>query len=603
MSTSAVTPPPGYELERGEELAVQPPPGFELEDGVAGRRSIQAPPGFELEHSTESTQAGSAQRRTPLVDSSGLALTSQTVAVPQTNAIKPAQPKRKASVTRASEAQTVGVTPVYNSKSDSDAETLKFFNEGLAKFSDSSAQNSDQNLPEYLKSQIHSGDRSWANGLLERIPRLGGQASGSGNVPSGRTSATGGRDTQGPGAVSRFTSSAGQVMGVPPKMSDYWEGPKMAVTHPVESAKLLYESANEAQQSVVDKAYFYQHQPGFANKAKGFAYGIYSSLPFVGPSFAHAGEQFENRDFAGGFGTMTGLVLPSMIGGKSGGFREPNFRIRPSFKTGDAVVLSNRKLGTVQDTFPEMGVLRVQTQQGPRTVRASEVESAAPISQGLISGPSTHLPPAAIKTGDAVTLTNGRRATVEQVFPQLVAARVRSTDGKTSTVRLSQIEQHATQQSAQLSKAHSPHPVQKPEPSLARAKVWSDSLARQPARGSGAARDFQVRTCGPEEFLIEGGGEEIWADGIDAAAGLIRESKHVGKPKISPYIKESAIRSDVRRFMAGDIEDEFRRYGRIIADPNTPVRALEVITNDPKAVPYFLDLMKQNGVPGWVVLK
>ena len=51
MSTSAVTPPPGFELERGEHLAVTPPPGFELED-QASKGPIQLPPGFEPENQT-----------------------------------------------------------------------------------------------------------------------------------------------------------------------------------------------------------------------------------------------------------------------------------------------------------------------------------------------------------------------------------------------------------------------------------------------------------------------------------------------------------------------------------------------------------------------
>ena len=51
MSTPAVTPAPGFELERGEHLAVTPPPGFELEDQTS-KGSVQLPPGFELEKQT-----------------------------------------------------------------------------------------------------------------------------------------------------------------------------------------------------------------------------------------------------------------------------------------------------------------------------------------------------------------------------------------------------------------------------------------------------------------------------------------------------------------------------------------------------------------------
>lgn len=41
----------------------------------------------------------------------------------------------------------------------------------------------------------------------------------------------------------------------------------------------------------------------------------------------------------------------------------------------------------------------------------------------------------------------------------------------------------------------------------------------------------------------------------------------------------------------------------MINDPAAPVKGLEVITNDARAVPFFEDLMRTNNVPGQVVIK
>ena len=554
MSTSAVTPPPGFELERGEHLAITPPPGFELENQTS-QGSVQLPPGFELENQTS---------KDSIQLPPGFELEKPNLS---------ASPSRPRTTSQTARAHPPTGSPIRPSGSDSNAATLKFFNDALAKFSDSNE----------MPGQANTGD-------------AGASVRRNGNPQAGQ---------QNPNAFSRFTSSAGQAMGVPPRMGDYIEGPKTAITHPIESAKLLKDAATEAQQSLVDKAYFYQHQPGFANKAKGLAYGIYSAIPFAGPSLAHAGEQFENHDFAGGFGTMTGLVVPSVIGGKGAGFREPSFRLGPIFRTGDTVVLPNGQVGTIQAAFPAIGAVRVQTQQGPRTMRVSQVAKIeAPVPE-TASYPALRVdPPAAqIKTGDVVPLANGRSGTVEEIFPQFGAARVRTADGKTSTVKLAQLEQQARKQSLQSSLTYSPHPIQKPRPSAAQSKSWSDSLPRRSPRGKGAARDFQIQHCGTQEILMPSGDKQIWVDGFDQDRSFVLESKHVDKPEVSPYIPDSRIPLPIRQKILLDTANEFQKYGLLIADPKTPVIGLEVITNDSRTVPYFQELMRQYRVPGHIVVK
>jgi len=51
------------------------------------------------------------------------------------------------------------------------------------------------------------------------------------------------------------------------------------------------------------------------------------------------------------------------------------------------------------------------------------------------------------------------------------------------------------------------------------------------------------------------------------------------------------------------IEDEFLRYAAVINDPKTPVIGLEVITNEPRSVPFFENLLIRFSISGQVVVK
>ena len=51
------------------------------------------------------------------------------------------------------------------------------------------------------------------------------------------------------------------------------------------------------------------------------------------------------------------------------------------------------------------------------------------------------------------------------------------------------------------------------------------------------------------------------------------------------------------------MQDEFRRYAAVVADPKTPAASLEVTVNDAQAKPYFEALLKQFSIPGKVVVK
>lgn len=104
-----------------------------------------------------------------------------------------------------------------------------------------------------------------------------------------------------------FRQSLGSAIGVPEKVSDYISGPKYAVKHPVDSAKLLGKSAIESQHAPADAAVS-EWRAGHIPAA--IADAIYSGIPLVGPLMSKAGHQLQEGDIAGGAGSMVGLAAP-----------------------------------------------------------------------------------------------------------------------------------------------------------------------------------------------------------------------------------------------------------------------------------------------------
>ena len=132
---------------------------------------------------------------------------------------------------------------------------------------------------------------------------------------------------------------------------------------------------------------------------------------------------------------------------------------------------------------------------------------------------------------------------------------------------------------------------------------WLQRARRRPARTAPAAYRYQSQQAGPEEFLVEGGGEQIWADGVRMDKAHLVETKFIDTPEKSPFIAESKCNEAIRRWIHQEVIDEFRRYAAIIAAPETPVVALEVVTNDARAVPFFESLLRSLGIPGEVVVR
>ncbi|MFE5339766.1 RHS repeat-associated core domain-containing protein [Isoptericola sp. NPDC056578] len=115
-----------------------------------------------------------------------------------------------------------------------------------------------------------------------------------------------------------------------------------------------------------------------------------------------------------------------------------------------------------------------------------------------------------------------------------------------------------------------------------------------PEINQSAAYDYQRQRTGMLEFEVSGGGESIWADGVEGST--LVDTKYVTNPKSSPYTGTGP------RFLQDGVREELRRYGEVIADPRTPYDNLELVTNDETAATFLGELLEEYDVPGRITL-
>jgi hypothetical protein len=131
---------------------------------------------------------------------------------------------------------------------------------------------------------------------------------------------------------------------------------------------------------------------------------------------------------------------------------------------------------------------------------------------------------------------------------------------------------------------------------------WVSHFSRRPTPNYSPNYQYQIKYAGTEEILVQGGTQEIWADGIRLEEGFLLECKFIAKLDRSPFVEGSQIPHFIRDDIIADVKNEFSRYAAVINDPHTPVIGLEVIINEPRAVPFFQDLLNQYQIPGHVVV-
>ena len=130
-------------------------------------------------------------------------------------------------------------------------------------------------------------------------------------------------------------------------------------------------------------------------------------------------------------------------------------------------------------------------------------------------------------------------------------------------------------------------------------EVFKMSLRTMPTPMGSPANLFEIANTGTLNYQIKAGGVEFWADGIIGTT--IQESKFLANAERSPFILESNIPQFLRNKILGDVDGEFARMARIIADPTNPLMNVEIITNDPRANQFFLDLLKKHCIDGRVI--
>jgi len=109
---------------------------------------------------------------------------------------------------------------------------------------------------------------------------------------------------------------------------------------------------------------------------------------------------------------------------------------------------------------------------------------------------------------------------------------------------------------------------------------------------------YEIKHTGPFNYTISGGGAKFKMDGYRGTT--ILDTKHVGKPKISPFIPGSDIEDKYRKFILDEVRDELDRIRTIIKSKETPFDSLEIITNTNESKAFFEGLLQEFKIPGTV---
>lgn len=140
-------------------------------------------------------------------------------------------------------------------------------------------------------------------------------------------------------------------------------------------------------------------------------------------------------------------------------------------------------------------------------------------------------------------------------------------------------------------------------PAKAVVDAWIKTLDSKATPTSAPEDIYEIKHTDPSNYLIKGGGEQIWADGIRSSDASVLDAKYVGNAARSPYIPDSGCPAFISKKIDAKTDDEFRRYAAVINDATTPVDKMEVITNNKEAAAYFKCFLTKYSIPGQVVVK
>jgi hypothetical protein len=145
------------------------------------------------------------------------------------------------------------------------------------------------------------------------------------------------------------------------------------------------------------------------------------------------------------------------------------------------------------------------------------------------------------------------------------------------------------------------------EPSEAdKVRRYVDGMEKKATPNSTARDLYEREVAGDTNYLVEGNGEQIWTDGVDQGEKAAIEAKYIDNPDESPFIENSNFYSNPKPWqqkLINEVDDEFRRYGQTLSDPNVPLKQLIVKVSDEDAIPFFDRLMTKYGIRGRIVVQ
>lgn len=133
---------------------------------------------------------------------------------------------------------------------------------------------------------------------------------------------------------------------------------------------------------------------------------------------------------------------------------------------------------------------------------------------------------------------------------------------------------------------------------LAEVEEYIATCKRKKTPTKSAANQYEIAHTGPDNYKVSGGGVSAEIDGYRGTT--ILETKHVGKPKSSPYIRGSRFPNAFRPKVINRIRKQLMRMRQIIRSGETPFKSVEIITNTPESKAFFERMLKLFEIPGTV---
>ena len=119
--------------------------------------------------------------------------------------------------------------------------------------------------------------------------------------------------------------------------------------------------------------------------------------------------------------------------------------------------------------------------------------------------------------------------------------------------------------------------------------------------GSSVDATFQRDECGRTEYKIEGGGESIWADGIEENGCVVLDCKAVRDPNNSPQLGTAT--QFFENMYRQDQMAELRRYEAVISDNCNPLTKLRIVVNNQDAQPFWRSLLQNLSIQWDIVVR